>query len=297
MESLRRAKVGLRHPALASRYLYRKINGTGGNHDGINIFEEDWDNLIILDACRADYFQKIVAPEFEGRYRTVESRGSATVEWVSENFSNKKLDDTVYISANGWLHRIADEIGTTIHDADWLYTEEFRNHMGTVPPKTVTERAIKAVEKYPNKRLIIHYVQPHKPFLGQTAEKYFPHARGINMHEMMRQAEGATDKDLSRAYEETLNIIVPELERLMSRLYGKTVISADHGELLGERYLFLPFKNYGHPVGIYLPELIEIPWFECEWDTRRDHIAEEPIRTNEHNEEEIEEHLRVMGYL
>lgn len=287
--------TGIKYPALTSRFLYRKMKGSGGNPSGIDIFSQDWDNLIILDACRADFFRDVVSPELNGVFDTVESKGTATVEWVRENFSGQTLDDTVYVSANGWLHQIAEEIEAEVYAADWIYTSEFRNEMGTVPPGIVTKRALRFHKKHPKKRLIVHYVQPHKPFLGETAKKHFTHAEGINMHEMMTESEGATVSDLQSAYRETLEEVVPEVNSLVSELAGKTVISADHGELLGERYPTLPFKNYGHPVGIYVPELIKVPWFECEWDTRRKIYAEEP-RNDTRMDEELQEHLRAMGY-
>ncbi|TVT85430.1 hypothetical protein FQA18_19770, partial [Haloferax volcanii] len=123
----------------------------GGGNDGVDVFSQDWDNLIILDACRADAFEDIVVPELEGNYSTVESKGSATVEWIEQNFTGKTLNDVVYVSANGWLHRISDRIGAEIHAADWLYTSEYRNEMGTVSPKAVTKRALKFASDHPNK--------------------------------------------------------------------------------------------------------------------------------------------------
>ncbi|KAA9409946.1 hypothetical protein EGO51_09065 [Haloarcula hispanica] len=288
---------GMRHPSLVSRFLYRNIFGGGGNPNGVDVFEADWDNLIILDACRFDAFQNIACPHFSGSLRKIESQGSATFEWIQQNFSGLDLMDTVYVSANGWLHRIQDSIDASIHAGNWLYTEEFRNGMGTVPPAMITDEALDWADKYPNKRLLVHYVQPHKPFLGDVAEQYFPHARGINMVEMMAQADDATPSILEKAYRETLEIAIPEVKRLVNGLDGKTVISADHGELLGERYPTMPFRNFGHPHGVYVPELVEVPWFECDYDTRREIISEHATSEAQKDEQEIKEHLEAMGYV
>jgi len=296
MGLMSKAVKGIKYPSLVTRFIYRQTVGGGGNPNGVSVFEQDWDNLIILDACRADAFSDVVAPEIDGSMSIAESRGTATVEWIRRNFSGRELADTVYVSANGWLHRIQDEIGTTIHAADWLYTSRYRNEMGTVQPGVVAERALTFANQYPNKRLIVHFVQPHKPFLGKTAEEHFAHAEGINMDEMLRQAPEATIGDLQAAYRETLEIALPSIKKLASGLKGKTIITSDHGELLGERYPLLPFRNYGHPVGIYVPELTRVPWFECEWSDRRKIIEEEPRQPNQQATEELENHLRAMGY-
>jgi hypothetical protein len=34
--------------------------------------------------------------------------------------------------------------------------------------KRVTNQAIKRYEKYPNKRMIIHYLPPHKPYVDKN---------------------------------------------------------------------------------------------------------------------------------
>lgn len=40
------------------RYNHWK-NGQNYNADGFHIFDEDWDNLIVLDACRFDAFSRV----------------------------------------------------------------------------------------------------------------------------------------------------------------------------------------------------------------------------------------------
>jgi hypothetical protein len=46
---------GLSHPSLLFRELNRRLFD---DHpmDGVSVFKGDWDNLIILDACRYDIF-------------------------------------------------------------------------------------------------------------------------------------------------------------------------------------------------------------------------------------------------
>lgn len=297
MISARQIYTGFRHPSLIFRFLNRKLRYGSGNEQGIHVFDEDWDNLIILDACRYDYFTSTVAPELGGELQKRQSRGSATPEWVRENFCGRELHDTVYVSANGWYHQLQGEIGGSLHDARWLYSDEYRNAIGTVPPDTVTREAIETADSYPHKRLLVHFVQPHKPYLGPTGEEYFENARGINMVELMKQAEGATVETLRKAYRENLEATLPPLIELLDALAGKTVVSADHGELLGERYFSLPLRNYGHPAGVHLPELVDIPWFVHHHTERKSIVDEPPVHQDDADTDEVEEHLRLLGYV
>jgi hypothetical protein len=40
--------------------------------------------------------------------------------------------------------------------------------------EVVTEAALEAAEWYPNERLIVHYLQPHAPYIGPTGVNEFP---------------------------------------------------------------------------------------------------------------------------
>lgn len=48
------------------------------------INERDWDCLVILDACRYDYFEKVYEDYLSGDLRKVLSSGSCTEEWLNK---------------------------------------------------------------------------------------------------------------------------------------------------------------------------------------------------------------------
>ena len=50
--------------------------------------KEDWDNLIVLDACRYDMFKEINT--IKGNLERGISRGSATSQFLIENFESVK---------------------------------------------------------------------------------------------------------------------------------------------------------------------------------------------------------------
>lgn len=292
-------------PVIAVRWGRRMINhadGTPYNTDGDLIFDQDWDNLIILDACRYDIFRDTIGDyDIPGQLSSITSRGSQTPEWVRGNFTDRQEHDTVYVSASSWYLKLKDSINSEVHDFIGVIGEEYRDSsVETIPPQHVTETAREASRQYPDKRLLIHYVQPHMPYLGDLGEREFKNARSQTMREMIREKGGGRDekaKLLRWAYQENLHHVLNDIESLVDDLHGKTVISADHGEFLGERPGFsYPFVEYGHPGGIYYDTLVNVPWFTADYDSRKNIRAETPVQGEGYTEEELNSQLRALGY-
>lgn len=286
-------------PNAATRKLLRMWylrNGVRYNENGIDIFEQDWDNLVILDACRFDAFRE--ACEFDGTLRKVESRGATSKEFVRGNFTGRTAHDTVYVSANGYYDAIRENIGAEVHESVPLYEDEHRDAADglTTHPETVTGHALEANEKYPHKRLIVHYLQPHQPYLGSFAEERIEQGHGLNIVTTRNRNPDLTDDEIRRAYLENLELVLDEVSVLLDEFRGKTVITADHGELLGERLPVIPVKDYDHWYGIHVPELLNVPWFEIDTGARKEIRAEEPDERGAVDEDEIEEHLESLGY-
>ena len=142
---------------------------------------EDWDHLLILDACRADMFEEVVGHVGDS-YERRRSNASATPEWIERTFSQKQLGDTVYITANPWASRQAPH---SFHEIINIWVEETElNHSDiqniegnldevdldlpdTIPAEKVTNRALEVASTYPNKRILVHYFQPHSPCIGK----------------------------------------------------------------------------------------------------------------------------------
>jgi hypothetical protein len=125
---------------------------------GVYVYDEEWDNLIILDACRYDTFKELNT--VEGKLESRISRGSATQEFLVENFrkhpQKKTFEDVVYVAGNpfvSWLlpagifHRVYP-----VWDYGW------DENLLTVPPEPVVSAALEARRLYPDKRLIVHFM-------------------------------------------------------------------------------------------------------------------------------------------
>jgi hypothetical protein len=145
------------------------------------------------------------------------------------------------------------------------------------------EHAIDALIKYPDKRHIIHFLQPHYPYIGCTYEDIVKNAKK-KMRKRLKEGESVYFGDIKykrslfsyytvkpfalmetrfhiKAYIKNLIIALPIVEKLINRLPGTTVVSSDHGEALGEKlYPLLPIKFYGHEMNIRIPSLIDLPW-------------------------------------
>lgn len=260
---------------------------------GVDIFEEDWDNLIILDACRADSLERLI--NIDGTFESRSARGTSTPHFLRSNFAGRSLHDTVYVTANGWIVKLLDELDVELHKLEFLEDGEYQdNATGATRPEAVTHEAKQYAEQYPNKRLIAHYVQPHKPYLGEFGRETFESAQR-NLQQIMTSGSISED-ELQQAYNENLELVLDHVEELVDSLRGKTVITADHGELLGERISPIPIQGYGHPDHIYHQALTEIPWFTCEYETRREIAAERPERMDDVDEEQLTEQLKDLGY-
>jgi len=66
------------------------------NDKTLKVMEENWNYLIILDACRYDYFEKLHRNYFSGVLEKKISLGSGTSEWLRKNFTSY-YPDTIYI--------------------------------------------------------------------------------------------------------------------------------------------------------------------------------------------------------
>lgn len=229
------------------------------------IAEKEWDNLIILDACRYDLYKEFTEKNVDYRITC----GSDSARFVKHNFSEYDFSDTVLVTANphynnsGKIQRDVfpdltnREIENVFHETYHLYEKYWDMESGTVRPEVMVEKSLPLVKLYPEKKFIFHFMQPHYPFLDSSLE-----SNGINP-ELESEGLGAwklaekglyQDKDLWQAYKRNLEIVLTELENLIENLDGKTVITSDHGNLVGENGM------YGHPQEINCEELRKVPW-------------------------------------
>lgn len=288
---------GYLRPVYNTIFQYRHGKGT-------DIMKESWDNLIILDACRYDDFRDLNPLSGELEYRI--SRAADSSEFIQKNFCDRDLRDTVYITANPHVKHVSGDVFHKIVD-DPL--SQWDPEVGCVKPSSVTEAALNAHSEFPNKRLIIHYMQPHDPPIGETGELIKdeinlagtsnhtgPSKEGTRMMTAVR--DGKIPVDMARkSYRENLSIVLEEVKILLDEINGRTVISSDHGEMFGEKpYPIIGrlYEHYRHPHTI---ELCKVPWFIIEADRRRSIHKSDNISSDKRVEDnQIEDQLKALGY-
>lgn len=267
---------------IVARY-YRRVN----KNEGTYVVDEDWDNLIILDACRYDIFKEVTGINTDYRI----SCGSDTVEFLIKNFTDRKLMDTVVVTATPHVDKL---VKNSFYRVIPVWDKGWNDDLNIVLPETVVEYALRAEKEYPDKRLIIWFVQPHAPFLNdydllsEDFRSLREHIKGRNPVEVINPWEKARKGEVSidrvwRGYKKNLEIVVSHAFKLAEKLNGKTVITSDHGNAFKRLIFPIPIKIAGHPGGVHIPELVKVPWMVLD-DKERKRVrpADEKDRIKTH---------------
>jgi hypothetical protein len=286
----------------ANRAYYTRRYGPGYNHQGIDVFEENWDTLVILDACRYDMFAK--QNSISGNLKKKTSRASHTSEFLRGNFNNRTLLDTVYSTASPQLEQRRAEIDVDLHAINNVWnTDRWNADQGTVMPESMTEAGIEAHDEFPNKRHIVHYMQPHYPFINSDIDDAMRSFRkdvsmGLDIWgELFRGNMRIKQNEIWQPYRENLDLVLGSVETLLNEITGRTVITSDHGNMIGERASPIPIIEWGHPPRLYTDVLVTIPWLVVE-DERREIISEKKTQKRESvSRSTLSERLEDLGYL
>ena len=260
-----------------------------------------WKYLIVLDACRYDYFKRNC--RIPGRLQQAISpachyKGTVTSNWYRYIFIGE-YPDIIHVSGHP---RVNSRVPVEGFDAKKHFSKiidvwdtDWDDSIGTVFPESLTARAIDTIKEYPDKRFIIHYVQPHTPYIclgvPDAKKKKTPASRqsfgfklkeftvsrvrcflgdieAVNIMRFFRLPALSPMDDALRkvgpqgvknAYRDNLCRVLKSVEDLIKEANGKVVITSDHAEFLGE------YRRFGHNSSMCRhKELIEVPWFEVE---------------------------------
>lgn len=278
---------------------------------GTNIFSRDWDLAIVLDACRVDCIAAVASEyDFIGDVSAVWSVGSSSHEWTTQTFSREYLDEvrgTAFLSANPFSHRTLVRghtppyrsvcpFGSFAWDPvsadDLSYYEQVTNEgmdCETVPPSKITDRLISVGRADDYQRVVAHYFQPHQPFL-KPGEDPMEVSELMYHHPMEMYDRGELSYDeLWEAQLDALRTVLDCIEVLLSNFEAENVvITADHGQLLGE------FGVTGHPGGLPAPQIKRTPWIET---TAADEETYTPRAEADRSTDVPEERLKNLGYV
>lgn len=249
-----------------------------------DIWEKDWDVLVILDACRSDLFAETI-----GECRTVTSHAATSSTWIRRTF-DRDVSNVGYITGNAHLGEMPSE------EFAYFHIEEARDTeygVETIPPGPLVDHAIHAWrsrDEYGMDRMIVHFMQPHAPFRSKpewfTADE---RDNGISAFIWQRLKSGEfTKEEVWEAYEDNLRWVWNDgVVPLRDNVDADIVVSADHGNAFGE----LGF--YGHPMGCPANAVREVPWYEI---TGEDSESISPTVGARNHSTNQEEHLKALGY-
>lgn len=226
------------------------------------VLQQDEYMIIVLDACRYDYLDDLV--ESRGYPLEVEKLNSGcpnTHTWVRETWD--KEYDITYVSPIPYISNSPTDGpggGPAYNGADHFenvieaWRTDWDEDIGGLPPHVVAEKTHENL--YP--RMIVHFGQPHMPHIGEPS-LLNREINSNNLSQVGRSGEFSDDyikrsyrANLERVWEEGVMELAPvENPGTSDR---KIVITADHGEALGEN------GNYGH--NVRCNEVLHVPWIE-----------------------------------
>jgi hypothetical protein len=289
---------------LASAYL-RCLQAVGRRLNyGTSVYEHDWDVLVVLDACRPDTLRDVAyGYEFLDDIGSVRSVGSCSSEWLENTFQvagrSAEVRRTAMVTANTWTDRYLDASRFDVLDEVWKYVWD--DDPGTVPADAVTDRAVSVARERDPDRLVVHYMQPHHPFVPDPLENDSGMARtGARSSEtspwVLLRNGVITERRVREAFEANLRYVLRSVRTLVENVDGQVVLTADHGNLFGEWGL------YGHPMHTPVPSLLDVPWAETTATDRGTHrpTLEPPEKlpvSRVYGAETDRDRLGALGYL
>ena len=269
---------------------YVKIYAKAGMFDGLYtiplkgtcyqtlfINSRSWDYLIILDACRYDFFEKYVWEFMDGKLYRVLSPGGYTIKWFKRTWYGS-YKDVIYISSTPFIRKSKESYLKFLKIVN-AWDKGWDERLHTVPPWRMNDLVLRYLKisntKYKlglyskKPRIVAHYIQPHIPYIAGPIDfsKIYDfyarnlrkvvvlgHAILVHLMEVLNDME-KVNYVLRRAYEENLKLVLSYVSDLIPYLPGKIAITSDHGELLGE------YGLYFHPIDAMIPELRSVPLF------------------------------------
>jgi hypothetical protein len=261
--------------------------------------------IIILDSCRFDYFQQEISKFIDGDLKPVYTSATATKEYI-QTIWDGYYPDITYITAlsaptDHTFERDGDEYLPSEHFERFVHLWKIceNKELGAVPPEEMTKAALQQNDD----KMIIHYVQPHAPYIGdyRLRQDNSNTTWGKSLQDIYKKIgrydlddKTISDRDLKKAYQSNLRSVLSSVHKLVSQLDRPIVITADHGEMLGEG------NRYIHG-GFPTEELCKLPWYEVDESiigrSPSNELKQVDQTGSDFTEDDVEEQLKGLGYI
>jgi hypothetical protein len=213
----------------------------------MNPRDEKWKVLVVLDGCRYDCFKE-ANDVFEGKLMMIDNDGCLdTQQWYITHWLGRDNSDTILIHG---IHFV-DMFGKSFFKAYKMW--DYDTMLKIDEQITFAE---KVIEKHPDKRILIHFLQSHIPFNNPKGREFLK-SLGTSGHGMPLDHQLVTDYGNKNGWEEIKNLYKEEiryvLEKIKNSKINPDVITSDHGIRIGEMNVYR--HGAPHPVVTTVPYL------------------------------------------
>jgi len=253
----------------------------------VDVIDSNWKYFVILDGCRYDYFKDVYKEILGnmGNLQKARSSSLGTPGWLRGTFMNRDCKDIILLTTLVKFNLKLPE--HTLFKAVNVWKKGWSDSLGTTPPNAVNRAFLEEVRQHPEKRFIIHYQQPHTPYItiggepSNSIAQYFntdevkKHKKLLNLipqsvawtiKKWLKKSPGLPiesyyrlhgKKGLIIVYKNEIRGVLTYVKKLIDSYPGKWIITADHGVTVGER------GRYGQ-CHIDIKEVREVPWLELD---------------------------------
>ena len=226
--------------------------------------------MFIMDAMRFDIFKELIEEnKVSGSLLKVRSEGCETGVWMRNTFTEPSYKDIVLVSNSViyWRtsnrHLLPKFYKTNPLWKGWRKLNAFTYKDAIIySTSEVLREAQKDAVINKDKKLLIHELPPHLPFCEETGVEFIDkHGGNMPIYETIKKYATNNEEKWAEIREYYKRSAWMSLETVLSckwlRERGGLVITADHGEMIGEH------NTYGHAIlhGDN-PALRHVPWFE-----------------------------------
>lgn len=294
--SLKLATKGLRNPKKAYRYIAQEgyLHYLNKNQ-AKNVFDRNWDILVVLDACRVDLLESVSEEySFIEDIEQMVSVGSQSEEWMEKTFTSSYADmlsNTVVVTGNPYSKTALDT--NKLEDLDEVWRYVWDEDIGSIKARPITDRAITHWRDLKPDRLIVHYMQPHFPCIPEPRISNGPIIddfgnEPVTIWSRLKNGELSREEVWDAALR-NLRYVLNDVELLLNNVSASTVaITSDHGDAYGENDV------YGHPRKSTHDKVKRVPWVETTAVNSNDYQPDKYTTTDESIKRE--EQLRALGY-
>lgn len=160
----------------------------------------------------------------------------------------------------------------------------------------MTDRAITNWRKHRPDQLIVHYMQPHRPFVtladeGRSLEPIIATDGEYDEFDLLQRGDISYGEAWS-AYKQTLRGVLKQVELLCRNIEADDiVVSADHGNAFGE------WGVYGHLEQAPIDGIRYVPWCRANAEYAGDYEPPEYETDVEVTDDLVESRLADLGYM